>query len=143
GFRARLDSVVAQDRKFNIVIKYEIGLSTYLFSRGFRAATCEDVLYPFHPLYTDRVFGLISNGFPFFKRYLLTDNTRNVPGLSSWKDRLLELVPEADVEEMERNLLRVADDGKLQRSFRAELGKDGITRPPKMLDAAEFRAADL
>jgi len=44
---------------------------------------------------------------------------------------------------MERNLLRVADDDKLQRSFRVQVGKDGIARPPAMLDAAQFRVADL
>src|SRR5690606_32129754 len=47
GFRKRLDSVVAQEKKSSIITKYEIGLSRYLLSSGFTVATYEDVLYPY------------------------------------------------------------------------------------------------
>src|SRR5690606_39357940 len=79
---------------------------------GYEFDTFVEQLHAFHPIYSDNMFRLVAAGFPLFKRYLLTDNHYFVPGLSTWKERLRALVPGADVEEMERNLVRVADEDR-------------------------------
>ena len=129
GFRRRLDSVVAQPAKNLVILKYEIGISRYLLCRGFEMDTFITDLYPFHPLYTKRYFDLLSQGFPLLKRHLLVENSGHVPGLRRWKDRVLSVLPEADVSAIERHLLRVAPDDKLQRSFALESGdRDSVER---------------
>ena len=122
GFRRRLDSVVAQDAKNLVILKYEIGLSRYLLARGFEMDTFITDLYPFHPLYTKRYFDLLDRGFPLLKRHLLVENSGHVPGLRTWKQRVLAALPEAPVDAIESHLLRAAPDDRLQRSFALESG---------------------
>lgn len=142
GFRRRLDSVVPQQQKLMVVHKYEIGLSRYLMCRGFDFETFVPDLYPFHPLYTDDYFDLLNLGFPLLKRNFISENSRSVLDLAAWKDRVLAAVPDARVEEMERNLLRVSADDKLQRSF-ALLSQDGgRAAEPKPLSWWEFVEED-
>ena len=117
GFRRRLDAVVPQLDKELVIFKYEIGLSRYLMCRGFDYDTFIPGLYPFHPLYTEQYFDLLELGFPLLKRNFLSENSRNVPDLVHWKKRVLAAVPDAPVDMMERNLLRVSPDDRLQRSF--------------------------
>ena len=60
----------------------------------------------------------------------------------AWKERVLELVPEAPVEMLERNLLRAAPDDRLKRSFAIVTRPDGTVQVPTLLTAAEFTAED-
>lgn len=117
GFRRRLDAVVAQADKALVIRKYEIGLSRYLMCSGFDVDTFIPDLYPFHPLYTRLYFELLERGFPLLKRNLLTENSRFVPDLRHWKERVRAIVPGADTDLIEANLLRVAPHDKLHRSF--------------------------
>ncbi|QWZ07223.1 rhamnan synthesis F family protein [Nocardioides panacis] len=117
GFRRRVESVVPQVDKQLVITKYEIGLSRYLMCRGFDYDTFVPGLYPFHPLYTEQYFDLLELGFPLLKRNFLSENSRNVPDLVHWKERVLAAVPDAPVDRMEHNLLRVSPDDRLQRSF--------------------------
>lgn len=142
GFRRRLEAVVPQQQKLMVVHKYEIGLSRYLMCRGFDFETFVPDLYPFHPLYTDDYFDLLSLGFPLLKRNFLSENSRSVLDLAAWKDRVLAAVPDARVEEMERNLLRVSADDKLQRSFALLSQKGGLASEPKPLSWWEFVEED-
>jgi CDP-glycerol glycerophosphotransferase (TagB/SpsB family) len=142
GFQAMLDAVVPQSLKSCVILKYEIGLSRYLNSQGYRLDAFVDRLYPFHPLYTLRHFELIENGFPLFKRLLLADNPLKAPHLFDWKQRLQELVPQADLAEVERNLLRVVDHDRLHRNLRATLSPEGVGMFPAMLDDGSFAKAD-
>lgn len=141
-FRRLLSGVVPQRGKKAIIQKYEIGLTHLLVSRGHAFSTFCDWLHPFHPIFSANHFALLGEGFPVFKRYLLSDNHYQVADLSRWKDRVLEAVPDAPVEEMERNLLRVADADKLERSFSVVTGPDGLPLAPKLLSAAEMTRAD-
>ncbi|MGV8931101.1 MAG: CDP-glycerol glycerophosphotransferase family protein [Luteimonas sp.] len=142
-FRRRLDGVTVQSSKSNIITKYEIGLSRYLISQNYRLDTFIADLHPYHPVYTLNHFKLIEQGFPLFKRLLLSNNPLDAPGLADWKQMLLERVPDAPVEMMERNLLRVADDDKLQRSFRITTAEDGSLVVPTLLEGRAFAAADV
>ncbi|MBF4769176.1 CDP-glycerol glycerophosphotransferase family protein [Nocardioides agariphilus] len=142
GFRRRLDTVVRQQRKIAVILKYEVGLSRYLMSAGFDFETFVDDLYPFHPLYTEDYFALLRNGFPLLKRNLITENPRKACDVRDWKRRVTDVVPDAPVEMLERNLLRVAADDTLQRSFSVRVAADGTPTVPPMLDAAELRAED-
>jgi hypothetical protein len=117
GFRRRLDAVVPQRDRANLVQKYETGTTQYLVGQGFDLSTWVPELRPNHPIYGPGVFDLLADGFPLFKRRFLAANPYDTPGLADWKARLLAVVPDADVEAMERNLLRVADPDDLARSF--------------------------
>ncbi|QOW24167.1 CDP-glycerol glycerophosphotransferase family protein [Lysobacter sp. H23M47] len=142
GFRRQLEAVHPQKCKLRIIQKYEIGFTHYLISKQFAFDTFIDHLYPFHPIYTGYHFDLIREGFPLFKRYFLSQNHYNTPGLARWKDLLLGLVPDADVDAMERNLWRVADHDKLLRSFSITENEDGDVVVPVLLNDDEFRKAD-
>ena len=142
GFRKRLDAVGVEKSKLNIIRKYEIGIGRYLMASGHRFATYIDALYPFHPVYTHWVFELIEKGFPFFKRYFLSENHYRCPGLLDWKERLLRLVPGAPVGRMEENLLRVSDYEKLYRNLRVETDRRGRPQLPALLDMDQFKRED-
>ncbi|CAN5495793.1 hypothetical protein BH10ACT10_BH10ACT10_16690 [soil metagenome] len=140
GFRRRLDAVVAQPHKSLIIRKYEIGISRYLMCRGFDVDTFIPDLYPFHPLYTSRFFELLERGFPLLKRNLLSENSGHVADLVRWKDRVRSAVPGADVDLFEANLLRVAPDDRLHRSFAlssSERHTDRVHRPWNQWEIAE------
>ena len=117
GFRRRLDAVVAQRDRANLVQKYETGTTQYLVGQGFDFSTWVPALLPNHPVYGPAVFDLLAGGFPLFKRRFLVANPYDIPDLADWKARVLAAVPSADVEVLERNLLRVADPEELARSF--------------------------
>jgi CDP-glycerol glycerophosphotransferase (TagB/SpsB family) len=116
-FRRLLESVVAQENKRNVILKYEIGLTRLLIARGFAFDTFIDSLYPFHPLYTNWYFRLLDEGFPFFKRYLLSENHYRVPRLSSWADKIRRKLPQADTDTIQRNLERVVDPVRLHENL--------------------------
>ncbi|WP_169447776.1 CDP-glycerol glycerophosphotransferase family protein [Luteimonas mephitis] len=142
GFRRRLDAVGPQSAKLRVIQKYEIGLTHYLIGRQYLFDTFIDHLYPFHPIYTRYHFDLIRNGYPFLKRYFLSENHYDTPGLAGWKETVRTLVPEAPVDMIERNLLRVSDHGKLHRSFSIIEDADGRTIVPVVLRGDDFRKAD-
>ena len=117
GFRHRLDTVVPQRDRANLVQKYETGTTQYLVGQGFDFSTWVPELRPNHPIYGPGVFDLLASGFPLFKRRFLVANPYDTPDLVDWKPRILAAVPTADVDLFERNLLRVADPAELARSF--------------------------
>lgn len=132
GFRRRLDAVTTQSDKHLVIYKYEIGLSRYLMCRGFAVDTFIPDLYPFHPLYTEQYFDLLAQGFPLLKRNFLSENSKDVPDLARWKDLIIAEVPDAPLQILERNLLRVSPDDRLRRSFSLVLDEEGDvpdTRP--------------
>lgn len=143
GFRYRLSLKFKEPSKARLVRKREIALTQYLLDRGFEFATFIDCLFPLHPIFTAYHFELIANGFPFLKRLFLVTNHYDTPGLAEWKDCVLMRVPGAPVEMIERNLLRVADHDKLQRSFSIRGGADGKLRLPKLLNNRQFRRRDM
>lgn len=143
-FRRLLGSVVAQEHKRNLILKYEIGLTRSLIARGFSFDTFVENLYPLHPIYTNWYFRLLDEGFPFLKRYLLSENHYRVPGLASWPQRILRKLPQADIDTIQANLHRVVDPGKLHANLHV-----GNTRsvedapvPEELLTDEQFLAAD-
>jgi CDP-glycerol glycerophosphotransferase (TagB/SpsB family) len=142
GFRRLLDSVKPERTKKLVVQRYEIGFTKYLINKGFELDTFIDALYPFHPLFSLNHFNLIKEGFPLFKRYLLTDNHYHAPQLHRWKEYLAALAPRADLTTIEANLYRVADYQKLYRNLRISRDAKGVPVFPSMLSDAEMASAD-
>ena len=142
GFRAQLHAVQGGQGKLQIIQKYEIGFTHYLLGEGHRLATYVDELKPFHPLFAATHFDLIAHGFPLLKKYFVYQNHYDTPDLVAWKERVLELVPEAPVEMFERNLLRAAPDDRLQRSFAITTAPDGTIHVPTLLTEQEFLQED-
>ena len=80
GFRRRLDSVVPQRDRANLVQKYETGTTQYLVGQGFDFDTWVPDLRPNHPIYGPGVFDLLADGFPLFKRRFLVVEPLRHPG---------------------------------------------------------------
>lgn len=142
GFRERLNLVRAQPHKSIIIVRYEIAISNYLIGEGYKPATYIDALYPYHPLYSADFFNLVEQGFPLLKRNFIGENPQSAPDLRDWKSRISAVAPEADLDTIERNLLRVAAQDKLQRSFSIFTREDGTIEDPRPMGPNVFRRAD-
>lgn len=144
-FRRYIGAVTRQTSKRTIVKTYEVGLTRWLIHHGHQLDTFVSKLYPFHPIYSEWYFRLLDEGFPLLKRYLLAENHYDVPRLGTWKSRVLEKAPTADVDMFERNLRRVTDADKLRRTL-AVGTEEGIVDAPvpdHLLTKDEFAAADV
>lgn len=140
-FHALLKSVKKEKNKRNIVLRYEIGLTHNMLLAGHKPATFIDHLYPFHPIFTENHFKLISEGFPLFKRYLLTENHYKVPGLWNWKEKIQKILPSVNLEFAERNLWRVGSAEKLYATL--NIPEDGTDWPRPLLSNVDFIKEDL
>lgn len=138
-FRKLISSVRPQRSKQLVIQKYEIGLTHLLIGRGFSFDTFIPALYPFHPVFSEWYFELLAQGFPLLKRYWLYQNHYDTPGLAQWKERILAVVPEANVEQMEQTLLRTAPDDRLRRSMAITRDADGNVVVPGEISPGEFR----
>lgn len=141
-FRARLDAVSAQSDKATIILKYEIGFSRLLILGGYHLATYVDGILPYHPVYRESAFDLMRDGFPLLKRQFLYENPFSRPDLRRWKERVLEVLPGAHVDAMERNLHRVAPAWKLHSSFAITSRPDGTVEVPKGIGPDDFDDED-
>ena len=142
GFRRRIDSVARQKDKANVILKYEVGVSHYLMTKGFDFASLIDDLYPFLPAYSSDVWDVMRQGFPLIKRNLISDNPRHTPGLKEWKERVTECFPEATVDLFERNLQRVTPDDHRHLSFGITVRGDGSVAYHDTLMWPQFKAED-
>lgn len=124
--QSTLESVKKERNKKNIILKYEIGITRRLINQGYDFDTFLDDLYPFHPLYTNYIYDLIKEGFPLFKRFLLTENHYHAPELWRWKEKLVDLIPEVNTKPIEDNLYRVADAGKLYNNLHIQKSAVGL-----------------
>ena len=134
--------MAAQTDKTTIILKYEIGFSRLLILGGYHLATFVDGILPYHPVYRESAFDLMRDGFPLLKRQFLYENPFSRPDLRRWKERVLEVVPDADVEAMERNLHRVAPAWSLHRSFAIRSRPDGSVELPQGLGPDTFDDED-
>ncbi|KIQ97616.1 Glycosyltransferase [Lysobacter sp. A03] len=143
-FRRLLDSVVPQDSKKNLILKYEVGFTRHLIARGYAFETFVGSLYPFHPIFTNWYFRLLDEGFPLLKRYLLSENHYAIPGLHDWAERIRHKIPEMDAEIIQNNLDRVVDPERLYRNLHigSERLIDDAPPPEELLDDEAFLAAD-
>jgi hypothetical protein len=137
-FRRRLEEVAAQADKTQIILKYEIGFSRLLILSGYHLSTYVDGVLPYHPVYRESAFELLADGFPLLKRQFLYQNPFDAPDLRKWKERVLAVVPDADVATMEHNLHRVSPFWSLQRSFDIRTGADGRVHFPESIGPDNF-----
>lgn len=135
-----LNGVEKERSKKDIILRYEIGLTRRLLHEGFKPATFIDDLYPFHPIYSRQHFDLIREGFPLFKRFLLTENHYRVPELWRWKQWIYEILPSADLRSAEDNLYRIANAEKLYNSL--NIPDSPGEWPQKVLSDEEFVIED-
>lgn len=138
-FRRLIDSVVPQRGKRAVVLKYEVGLTHLLIGHGHAFDTYMRDLYPFHPLFSAWYFTMLERGFPLLKRFLIYRNHYDVPGLAQWKQRVLAVAPEANVDQFERTLLRTAPADELERSLAITEGEDGSVDAPQTVRGADYR----
>jgi hypothetical protein len=141
-FRRILDSIAPQDSKLAVVLKYEVGMTHYLVGNGYSFDTFVACLYPLHPLFTERQFQMIDEGFPLLKKYFLYQNHYDTPGVREWKQRVLAAVPDAPVDLFERHLLRTSPHDRLVRSFAIRRGEDGHVEVPRIVRGGKFRRLD-
>ncbi len=138
-----LNSVKKERSKKNIILKYEVGVTRKLILSGYEFDTAIDHLYPFHPVYTNQVFDLIKHGYPLFKRFFLTENHYQVQDLWQWKEKLLDLIPELNINPLEENLLRIADAGKLQNNLNITSKSKKILNNSKFIKQDNLTQVDM
>lgn len=143
GFRDHLETVTQQPRRELADVKYEVGLTDALRARGFAYATPSGTTHHADPLYTEAFFALLAQGFPLMKRNLVAKNPFQVADLASWKQRVLDHVPDAPVDTIELDLVRSAPDDALQQSLAITTGPDGSVDRHAPMTALEFRRADF
>lgn len=143
-FRRIVNSVTGQASKRNVILKYESGITRHLLSAGHVMDTFIDDLYPFHPIYSNWYFQLLDEGFPFLKRYLLSENHYRIPGLDRWPEQVGQRFPTADIGAIQRNLERVVDPERLHDNL--HVGTARVVRDdpvsPDLLESDAFLAAD-
>ncbi|SFV68411.1 Glycosyltransferase [hydrothermal vent metagenome] len=108
-FQKFLWHVSKERNKTTLILRNEIGLTKFLIANEYDFETYMDDLYPYHPVYTNRVYDMMENGFPFFKRLFMVLNHYKEKELYSWKKRLLSIYPTLDIKPIEDNLNRVGD----------------------------------
>ena len=135
-FQKFINNITKERNKVTIILRNEIGLTKFLIANEYDFETYMDDLYPFHPVYTNIVYDMIENGFPFFKRLFMTLNHYKEKELYSWKQRLLALYPTLDIKPIEENLNRVADATSLYKN----LDIDNNDKP--LLSAKDFILED-
>ncbi|MFK7940773.1 MAG: CDP-glycerol glycerophosphotransferase family protein [Roseovarius sp.] len=140
GFRRVLNTVAEESNKLNIIRKYEIGITRFLIGKGYEFDTLVGSVSKRHPIFTERAFDLIDEGFPLLKRYFLTENHYKIKGLSQWAPRVQAANPKANIVAMQKNLNRVGHALKLYENF--HIGQDPIlSRPPRSRET--MREQDL
>lgn len=142
SFRLMINSIVKQSNKLIIIKKYEIGFTRTLIHKGYQFHTFVDDLYPMHPIYSESIFTLIEKGFPFIKRFLFAENHYYVPDLAKWKPKITAILPEANLNVVEKNLYRVSNAEKLYNNFR--IRRDVSNNPvyPKLYSNSEIVTLD-
>ncbi len=119
-FQNIINGITKQRNKKTLILKYEFGLAKYLIADQYDFETYMDDLYPFHPIYTDEIYKMIKNGYPLFKRFFITENHYKQEKLYTWKEKLLALHPELDIEPIESNIVRAGDATKLYQNLDIE-----------------------
>jgi len=142
-FQNYINSIDSQDSKLQIIRKYEIGLFRFLHENGYHFETFLDDLYPIHPIYSETIFELIEGGFPLFKRLTVSENNYFIENLGDWKARLARVAPDANVDAIESNVLRVSDNERLYQNFHVRKDADFNPIYPQLLSDAEMAAQDL
>lgn len=143
GELKKLLSLVDKEKnKLLVIQKYEIGLTRLLIRSGYHFDCYISDLYPFHPVYSDNIYKLISSGYPFFKRYLLTENHYQVPDLFLWKEKVRAILPEANLGNAECNLNRVAERDKLTFNFSIKTTSNGAVEVPVLLSDTDLVERD-
>jgi len=87
GFKKFINSIKKEERKRDIVIKYEMRLSNYLVSEGFKY----DSLFKKSKknlTHQNKVFNMIKKGLPFLKRHLFEVNIYKVSKVNMRKEKL-------------------------------------------------------
>lgn len=133
-FQRVIAAITPETCKLNVIKKYEIGITHFLIGLGYEFATFGDRLTKRHPIYTDVVFDLIQNGFPFLKRFMLAENHYTISSLAYWKTVLCQIDSATSVAQIEDNYLRTSNADKVYRNF--HVLKDGVPAIPPMEDAA-------
>lgn len=117
-------------------------MSRDLAGRGFTLGSATDEVWPDDPMQSPDVWTLVGRGHPLLARSLLVRNQRRVPDLADWKEHLGSAAPGADLDAIERHLLRVAPDDELQSSFSVRSRPDGTSDFHAPLSFDRFRRED-
>ncbi|CAA6819304.1 MAG: Glycosyltransferase [uncultured Sulfurovum sp.] len=125
-FQKFMAHISKERNKITLILKYEIGLSKYLIGNEYDFETYMDDLYPYHPIYTNRVYDMIEDGFPLFKRLLIVLNHYREQELYSWKKRLLSKYPALDLKPIEENIIRVGDATAIYKNLDVEKNDEKI-----------------
>lgn len=135
-FQKFINNITKERNKVTIILRNEIGLTKFLIANGYDFETYMDDLYPFHPVYSNVVYDMIEEGFPFFKRLFIVLNHYKIEKIYDWKKRLHALHPTLDLKPIEENMKRVGDATAIYKNLDVE------QRDEKLYSLAQFREED-
>lgn len=141
GFRRRL-AAGNRPLRFLASSTFAAVMTHDLLARGFTFTALIDRLWPDDPALSPDVWTLIRDGHPLLTRSLLSRNPRRVADLAGWKASLTAVAPSCDADAIERNLLRIAADDDLSRSFSIRTREDGTVDFHTPLNFDRFRRED-
>jgi len=119
-FQKFMSHVSNERNKTTLIVKYEIGLTKFLIANEYDFETYMDDLYPYHPVYSNIVYDMIEEGFPFFKRLFIVLNHYKIKKIYDWKERLLSIHPSLDLKPIENNINRVGDATAVYKNIDVE-----------------------
>ena len=132
-FQRVINAIKPEVRKLNIIKKYEVGLTRFLIGLGYEFSTYGSMLTRKHPVYTEVVFDLIQAGFPFLKRFMLSENHYKISALAYWKSVLRQAGTVTPIALIEGNYLRTSNADKVYHGL--HVLEDGIPATRPMADA--------
>lgn len=79
-----VNAVQKEDDRYDVCIKYEMGLTKFLQAKKFKLSTYIEVVYRNVTIYDEQAFRLLKKGFPLIKIRIFKDNPLSIKNLHDW-----------------------------------------------------------
>lgn len=83
-FQEFINSVQKEAGRYDVCVKYEMGLTSFLKKKGFKLSAYIKIVYRNVTIYDEQAFRLLKKGFPLIKTRIFRDNPLSIPNLADW-----------------------------------------------------------
>ncbi len=83
-FQEFINSVQKEAGRYDVCVKYEMGLTSFLKKKGFKLSAYIKIVYRNVTIYDEQAFRLLKKGFPLIKARIFRDNPLSIPNLADW-----------------------------------------------------------
>jgi len=81
-----IESVERETDRYNVCIKYEMGLTKFLQKKKFKISAYIEIVYRNVTIYDEQAFRLLKKGFPLLKCRVFKDNPLSIQNLADWPE---------------------------------------------------------